>query len=97
MKLLDRIPLWKRLGKLPAEVEALEKRVAALEEALKQRPAAENCPLCQVGVLRVTSVRPHPTLGMVGVQQRALKCDAPACGHTEDRVHDPNGRMGPKK
>lgn len=31
LKLLDRVPLWKKISELPAKVEALEKRVAELE------------------------------------------------------------------
>jgi hypothetical protein len=34
MKALDRIPVWKRLQGVPAEVDSLKGRIAALEEKL---------------------------------------------------------------
>jgi hypothetical protein len=85
--LLDRIPMWKRLAALPAEVEALRARVAALEEEVRKRPSVEQCPICEGGILKITTVRPDPIMGVLGVQERTIKCDK--CGHTEKRQHDP--------
>lgn len=90
-KLLEQIPIWKRIKALPAEVESLQARVAALETAIKARTAAEACPICGSGNLKVISVQPHPIFGDVGgLQQRTMKCDNSPCGHTEVREHDPN-------
>jgi len=36
LKLLDRIPLWKKLNALPDRVDELEKRIAILESASKE-------------------------------------------------------------
>jgi hypothetical protein len=94
--LLEKIPIWKRLTALPDEVKALQARVSALETEIQKRPSLEACPICGTGNLKVTAVRPHPQLGDVGIQERTVKCDNPACGHTEDRIHDPQGRMGKK-
>jgi hypothetical protein len=95
-KILEKIPLWKRLGELPAQVDAIQARVTALEEELKKRPPLEKCPICSSGDMKVTAVHPHPQLGAVGVQERTLRCDNSACGHTEKRIHDPAGRLGKK-
>jgi len=94
--LLEKIPIWKRLKGLPDEVDALKARVAALEAGLKKAPAGEPCPLCETGQLKVTAVTPHHTFGDMGIQERTMKCDNTACGHTESRMHDPSGRMEKK-
>jgi hypothetical protein len=94
--LLEKIPIWKRLKALPEQVDALQARLAALENEIAKRPSLETCPICNSGNLKVVSVNPHPTLGKVGIQERSLKCDNVACGHTEKRLHDPSGRMAKK-
>jgi hypothetical protein len=43
---LKEVPLWKELQNVPDRVAALEKRLTALEEELKRRPAPEMCPIC---------------------------------------------------
>jgi hypothetical protein len=93
-KLLEQIPIWKRINALPAQIDALAARVSSLEEELTKRPSLEQCPICGAGNMKVTSVHEHPTLGDVGIQERTLKCDNAACNHTERRIHDPMGRMG---
>ena len=57
----------------------------------RARAALEPCPICSKGRLKVTKVSPHPVMGDVGLQEKTLKCDDPACGHTESRMHDPIG------
>jgi hypothetical protein len=95
-KLLEQIPIWKRLKAMPVEIESLQARVVALEALVKARPAPEACPICGVGALKVTAVHAHRQFGDMGLQERAMKCDSEACGHTETRLHDPNGRLGKK-
>jgi len=92
IKLLDQIPIWKRLVSLVKEVDELKARVAILEETARKpaAPAPELCPLCESGSLKVIAVRPHPQFGTFGAQLRTLKCTNEACGHTENRKHDPN-------
>jgi|NGEPerStandDraft_6_1074524.scaffolds.fasta_scaffold21736_3 hypothetical protein len=96
VSLLEKIPIWKRLKTLPEQFDALQARVAVLESEIAKRPSLEQCPICNSGNLKVTAVSPHPTLGSVGVQERLMTCDNPACGHKEKRLHDPVGRMGKK-
>ncbi len=59
----------------------------------RARAALERCPICTSGRLKVVKVGPHPQMGAVGLQQRTLKCDNPACSHSEARMHDPAGRL----
>lgn len=88
-KLLEQIPIWKRIKELPGRVEVLEGRLAALEKAIELRPSAEQCPICGTGTLKTTKITAHPTMGAVGLQEKHLLCDNKACGHTEKRMHDP--------
>ena len=94
--LLEQIPFWKRIKALPDQVEALQRHVQALEDEIKKRPTVEQCPICETGNFKVTKVEPHSTLGDLGIQMGTMKCDNAACGHTEERIHDPAGRMGKK-
>lgn len=70
----------------PARLDEIEKRLAALE-ARATGGAIDACPLCG-GEMKVTQVRPHPTFGRFGVQERTLSCAS--CPHTEARRIDPN-------
>lgn len=63
------------------EIRDLRKRVADLT-------SGSACPRCEAGRLKVTSVRPDPMFGKVGLQQHTLKCDA--CDHSEKRQIDPS-------
>jgi|GEM_PF-1106514 len=74
VKLLEQVPLWKRLKELPGRVEALEAKVAELERTLAARPAADRCPKCQEADLKLASERPHPTFGRHGARLRKLRC-----------------------
>ena len=46
LKALDRIPIWKRLGEVPAEVDDLRKRVAELETKLNGKWPGDVCRYC---------------------------------------------------
>ncbi|MGF3022687.1 ABC transporter C-terminal domain-containing protein [Methylobacterium aquaticum] len=90
IKLLDQIPIWKTVSALPKQVKALEERVAVLEEQLKKpAPANDPCPLCGEP-MKITKVSPHRTFGRLGIQNRQHTCSA--CGHNEERRHDPGTR-----
>ncbi len=87
-KLLEQIPLWKRLAALPARIEAVEARLAEAERKLAERPAPEACPLCGAA-MQTTAVRPDPTFGEFGMKQHTIVCTNAACRHTDTRQVDP--------
>jgi ribosomal protein L37AE/L43A len=82
MKTLERIPLWKRLTALPAEVQELRARVEALEAQLAGKPGT-LCPICNATGFKRVSSKPHPEFGFAGIKLDSYRCDA--CGHAEDR------------
>lgn len=80
LALLNKWPAWKRITAAPERIDALEKRVAALENMLQRAPG-EKCPGCGQLALRATGERPDPgPLGMVGSKFRDYKCEH--CGYT---------------
>lgn len=86
LKLLETWPAWARLKAAPDRVDALEKRVAALEAALAQRPARDACPKCG-GALAIDGDKPHPMFGVMGVRVRSLRCAA--CGFATEKELKP--------
>lgn len=86
MKALERIPAWKRISALPAEVDALTARIAALEQKLGPQ-SGKQCPICNEFALKVIASAAHPDFGFAGVQQDTMKCSK--CGHQEVRSRDP--------
>lgn len=70
----------------PDRVDALERRVAALEAALCARPGAEACPFCNAA-LALTAEDDDPVFGDFGVKQRTYRCTA--CDRVTTRQHDP--------
>lgn len=55
LKALDRIPVWKRLGQVPGEVDDLQKRVSSLETMLGGKWAPDVCRFCGERAVRMTS------------------------------------------
>ena len=96
VKALESVPVWKQVVGLIRRVDALEERVRTLESGAA-KPAANLCPICESGRLKVIAARPDRKFGALGVQQHDLKCDNPACAHSEQRLFDPDNRMGNKK
>src|SRR5262245_28210128 len=78
LKALDRIPAWRDLQAVPAQMRALEERVAALEADLARCPA-EGCPFCGARAWRLDTVDMH---GM----REERKCGE--CGKTREIRHD---------
>jgi Zn ribbon nucleic-acid-binding protein len=75
LQLLNKWPKWKRIAGSPDNIDALEKRVAAVENRLRRAPG-EGCPRCGALEFRVdweTAVI------------RAMKCGA--CGFSRERGH----------
>lgn len=46
LKVLDRIPIWKRLNDVPDEIDDLTRRVAELENKLGGKWPADVCRFC---------------------------------------------------
>ncbi|MBP6818313.1 MAG: hypothetical protein KBC46_03315 [Ferrovibrio sp.] len=92
---LDRWDEWREMRAAPKRIADLEARMGALEAALAKRPPAEACPICG-GEMKITKVVPHRQFGAMGLQDRLYACQDAACGHSEQRMHDPNGRLGKK-
>lgn len=80
---LDRIPLWKRLAKVPGEVDSLEARVKAIEEKLAGG-SGKLCPICNSVRFRVVSSSPT---GFFDEVADFYKCEE--CGHSENRNRMP--------
>ena len=57
LKALDRIPVWRRLNEVPAEVDDLKERVASLEEKLGGKWPPDVCKRCGARTLRMSGVR----------------------------------------
>lgn len=84
-KTLERIPGWKRVIAAPDEIDALKKRVEALESKLA--PATgEQCPICRAPQFKIIASAPHPDFGFAGTKMDTLQCQA--CGHSEQRMRD---------
>lgn len=65
LKVLDRIPIWKRLGTVPDEVDDLKRRVADLEEKLNGKWPADVCRKCGARALRLSTHRGPDMKGYV--------------------------------
>ncbi|HEY0920503.1 hypothetical protein [Devosia sp.] len=65
MKMLDRIPIWKRLGEVPSEVYDLKRRVADLEEKLGGKWPAEVCRYCGERAVRLMDHRGPDAHGII--------------------------------
>lgn len=81
--LLRRWDVWKRVEAAPDRLDALEKRVAALEAAAAAPPGA-RCPSCTALAYRV--VKSAPTTGPfrhLGGNERTYRCSACAFSETK--------------
>lgn len=91
MRVLEGVEGWREIQAAPARINALERRVAQLEAALKTRRApqpADLCPRCNVGTLRIVSEGPAPMHAqrLSGMRRRALACSDATCGHAIDQL-----------
>jgi hypothetical protein len=81
IELLKRWDRFKRIDETPERVDALERRVAELEQRLQRAPG-EACPHCGALEYRVgqTEAAQGP-FSALGVRVRHMKCGA--CGFTD--------------
>jgi hypothetical protein len=87
LRALERIPAWKRVHGMPAEVEALRARVEALERRLD--PATgDACPRCKAPTFRLMRTIPEPSpFGALGALQDQFECSS--CNYETVRNRDP--------
>jgi hypothetical protein len=71
------------------DIHERDRRIKELEDKITVLTSGEACPLCKSGRMKVTASRPHKHFSFAGVQEHTLTCDA--CGHSENRMHDPTG------
>lgn len=82
LALLDKWPEWKRVRQAPDRIDALEKRLAALEATTPEQ-AGEPCPACGKPAMRRTSQEERKLAGhLVGVTD-VWTCSA--CGAVDRR------------
>lgn len=81
LKVLDQWKDWTRIKTCPDKLDELERRVAALET----KPAAETCPSCFTGFLRVEGSRNVWENG-VPKPRRHYVCSSEDCGFDEWRT-----------
>jgi hypothetical protein len=80
LKVLDRLPGWKRLQEVPSEVDELKSRVAALEEKLGSNWPPDVCRQCGARAARL--VFSHGDKGMIREDWRCTEC-----GRKDSRYH----------
>lgn len=73
------------MSALPAQVDALQKRVAAQEAQLAGKTGV-LCPICNAAEFKRTGSRPSPEMGWAGIKLDPYVCAG--CGHTEERERD---------
>ena len=64
----------------------LTSEMVKLREELDELKSADGikCPSCGNKTFKIVSIRPHPTFGMLGVQERLHKCSS--CGFEESKT-----------
>ena len=86
LKILEKVPDWTRLKKLPEQVEELEARVAELEKLLKQSQHLD-CEYCGKGAMRKVAIEPTQEVPDIGVRVETWRCQE--CGEIDHRVAPP--------
>ena len=84
LKALDRIPTWKRLQEVPAEVDDLKRRVVELEAKLGGKWPPDVCKYCGARAVRLTADSTYGgmfevwTCGECGKQRQFTKGTGPS-------------------
>lgn len=86
LTLLEKWGPWKRISETPDRVDALERRLAALEEKAPKQ-AGKPCPACGEPAVRRTSSKPHARFGGMGAMEEIWTCSA--CGDSETKLVTP--------
>jgi hypothetical protein len=81
LSLLDKWPAWKRITQAPERVEALERRIAAIETKLQRAPG-DACRYCGAWAVRLVEERRDPIMGAAGVMRQTVRCEE--CGKTRE-------------
>jgi len=79
---LDRIPIWKRLQDVPAEVDKLKEQVAELETKLGSNWPGDVCRLCGARAARIG----HTSLNKTVIIER---WDCGECKQSDFRFKEP--------
>ena len=79
-ELLDKMPLWKKMKESPERIDALEKRILALENRLSG--TGDICPKCKQPTLELDSSKLIEAT--IGLMQYNYKCSN--CGFTKIRT-----------
>jgi hypothetical protein len=83
LAILDKVPIWKRVQAAPDQIDALEKRVAALEAKLMRAPGLA-CPSCGALEYRVTnSATSKGPFGRLGAKDVTRQCGECSFSETE--------------
>jgi uncharacterized protein with PIN domain len=85
LKAFDRIPIWRRLQEIPAELDELKARMAALEEKLGGRGKwpGDVCPYCGALAMRLTTQGQRRGAGVMEFRYDTWTCQE--CGKSEER------------
>ena len=70
-------------------IHGKDQKIRELEKAIEDLRSGETCEVCQSGQMKTIDIKPHPTFGEVGVQEKTLQCDNPECRRIDKRMHDP--------
>jgi len=81
LKVLERIPIWKRLGEIPAEVDDLKQRLAVLEGQLNGKWPADVCRYCGARAVRLARQFGRPDIHGLMVEEWACG----DCGRVDER------------
>jgi hypothetical protein len=74
LNVLDRVPIWKRLKQVPAEVDEIKERIIALEDRLGSKWPADVCRFCGERAARLSSSRAANDKGIVTEYWHCEKC-----------------------
>lgn len=79
VKLLEQVPVWKKMAAMPNEIEALKRRIELLERSANRVPQGDECPRCHGLSFGLDRTEPDPTFRALGVQRHYYRCGS--CGY----------------